>query len=264
MTDSKATESAYPLPRIYAWFSGLVLEDYTLMEDLLAHGLPIDVPHPLRHTTALMEATRLGRTAMVEWLLRHGAAPALLNGFPQGTALHCALRRHQWPIAQLLIEACETPNLLDSYGNTPLHAICLDTLDYTSINHAMDVINLLVGKGCSIDALNHEGITALHYTVINDNPQLTELLLVHGAQPNIATPDMHTTPLMIAALEKNITICTMLLQYGADPLQKNSDNKSPIDMFPSVERLASEQAVGGYLRGNAGTNATLPPSSRMN
>ena len=55
------------LTRIYAWFAAVTTDDTVLLSDLLAHGMPIDTPHPLRHSTALMEATRLGRAEMVQW-----------------------------------------------------------------------------------------------------------------------------------------------------------------------------------------------------
>lgn len=42
------------LTRIYAWFSAINADDHQLLEDLSIHGLPADVLHPLRHTTALM------------------------------------------------------------------------------------------------------------------------------------------------------------------------------------------------------------------
>jgi hypothetical protein len=51
--------------RIYAWFTAVMNDDTPLMADLMAHGFPVDTPHPLRHSTALMEATRLGRAEMV-------------------------------------------------------------------------------------------------------------------------------------------------------------------------------------------------------
>jgi ankyrin repeat protein len=108
------------LTRVYAWFSAIIANDTPLMADLLAHGLPIDVPHPLRHTTALMEATRLGRTPLVAWLLENGAAPAFLCGMPRGTPLHCAVRGHHWEIADKLLAACPNGGMVDSYSRTPL------------------------------------------------------------------------------------------------------------------------------------------------
>ena len=251
------------LPRIYAWFSAMMLDDMALMQDLLMHGLPVDVSHPLRHTTALMEATRLGRTAMVEWLLAHGAAPALLSGFPKGTPLHCALRCKQWDIAEILVNACDAPGVIDGYGRTPLHAACMDMLDQKETLLAMNIINLLVGKGCPLDGLDNEGITALHHTVLNDNAILTELLLVHGANPNIQTPDTLAGALMIAAVEKNMPIASLLLTHGANPYLHNKDGITPMMLLPTMDRLLSEHHASGALAD--GFSAVIAPSSdRLN
>lgn len=236
------------LTRLYSWFSAIVAEDYALLDDLLAHGLPVDVPHPLRHTTALMEATRLGRTDLVAWLLSQGAAPAFLCGLPRGTPLHCALRRHHWDIAQLLIEASAGCGEVDHYSRTPLHLISMDMPEESDMQASLNIAEALLKKGCQMDALDHEGITALHYCVINDYAALATLLLVNGANPNILTPDTHVSPLTIAALEKNVMIAQLLLQHGANPNLPTKEGSTAFTIMPSLKRLAS--AVPGDTRFN--------------
>lgn len=239
----KKTVTSPPLTRVYAWFSALITEDTALMEDLIVHGLPVDVPHPLRHTTALMEATRLGRTALVQWLLARGATPALLCGMPQGTPLHCALRRHDWATAELLIAASAQCGPIDCYGRTPLHSISMDMPeDGYEAAHALELASSLIDKGCPLDALDHEGITALHYCVINDCETLAHVLLAHGANPNALTPDTQVTPLTIAALEKNMALAQLLLAYGANLHQPIRDGSTPATIMPSLTRLAADAA----------------------
>lgn len=232
------TPTPAALPRIYAWFSAVIANDIPLMEDLLAHGLPVDVPHPLRHTTALMEATRLGRTSLVSWLLTHGAAPAFLCGLPRGTPLHCALKRRHWDIADALVAHLDNCGSVDNYSRTPLHALSMDMPeDPDDVLRAMKLAATLIPKGCQIDALDHEGITALHYCVINDYAPLAHLLLECGANPNTLTPDTHVSPLTIAALEKNTTIARLLMHYGANPNLATKEGSTPYSIMPSLKRL---------------------------
>ncbi len=227
------------LSRIYAWFSAVISEDIELLEDLLAHGVPIDAPHPLRHSTALMEATRLGRIATVLWLLERGATPAFLCGLPQGTPLHCAIRRQHWAIARLLSDAMPSTAVLDAYGRTPLHLIALEGgLEGKSLGDAMALAELLIEKGPPLDALDQDGTTALHHCVINDLPELAEILLKAGANPNATIPDTGVSPLVIAALEKNLTLAALLLKYKANPNQPTKEGLTPISILPSLERLA--------------------------
>jgi ankyrin repeat protein len=228
------------LTRVYAWFSALIAEDTDLLDDLLAHGVPVDVPHPLRHSTALMEATRLGRAAMVHWLLERGAAPAFLCGLPLGTPLHCALRRQHWAIAGLLAEAMESGAVIDAYGRTPLHLLCMEAVDGRSLHDTLSLARTLIAKDCPLDALDHEGTTALHHCVINDLGEIAMLLLENGANPNALIPDTRVSPLAIAALEKNLTLATLLLKFGADTFQKTRDGSSPATILPSILRLAAD------------------------
>lgn len=250
------------LTRLYSWFSAIVSEDFALMEDLLAHGLPVDVPHPLRHTTALMEATRLGRTSLVAWLLSHGAAPAFLCGLPRGTPLHCALRRHHWDIARLLIDASAQCGDVDHYSRTPLHLISMDMPDESgSMEDALSTADLLISKGCQMDALDHEGITALHYCIINDCVPLAELLLKRGANPNTLTPDTHVSPLTIAALEKNLTMAHLLLHYGANPNLPTREGSTAYDIMPALKRLNTNAPPETELKARS---ANRPPQRNAN
>jgi ankyrin repeat protein len=239
-----ATDSA-PLTRVYAWFSALVAEDTALLDDLLAHGVAVDVLHPLRHTTALMESTRLGRTAIIEWLLSHGAAPAFLCGTPAGTSLHCALRRGYWQIAEMLIEHMESAAVMDAYGRTPLHLLSMESPLPNHPDHRFTTVTdtghtlttKLIEKACPLDALDHEGITALHHCVINDNIELAEILLAHGAKVDSLIPDSWVSPLMIAALEKNYTMANLLLSYKANPHQQTRDGLSPLTICPELLQI---------------------------
>lgn len=243
MVKTKTTASPQ-LTRIYGWFTAIGTEDTTLMDDLLTHGLEIDVPHPLRHTTALMEATRQGRTALVSWLLARGAAPAFPCGLPRGTALHCALSHRNWAIARLLADACRNCGVVDAYGRTPLHILAIDVKDDQMYDEeALEIASILIAKGCQLDALDHEGITALHYCVINDYLALAELLLHRGANPNPLTPDTHVSPLMIAALDKNMTMATSLLFHGANPYAKTREGTTPASILPALARMAEEATL---------------------
>ncbi len=226
-----------PLPRIYAWFSAVVSNDLELLSDLLVHGVPIDIPHPLRHSTALMEATRRGHAATVQWLLERGATPAFLCGTPLGTSLHCALRRHHWEIATILADAMHTCAVIDAYGATPLHVLCNESYNARDTHRILILANHFIEKGCPINVLDHEGTTALHHCVINDLHALAEMLLSRGANPNALIPDSQVSPLTIAALEKNLAMGQLLIHYGADPHMRTREGSTPVSIHPPIEQM---------------------------
>lgn len=72
---------------------------------------------------------------------------------------------------------------------------------------------------------------------------MTELLIKHGANVNAA--DLWKfTPLHEAASKGKYEIVKLLLKHGADPLKKNRDGSSPLD-------LVRDPDVADLLRGNA-------------
>lgn len=225
------------LSRAYAWFAAVQADDTTLMRDLLLHGVSIDTLHPLRHSTALMEATRLGRTRLVQWLVEQGAAPAFLCGLPMRTALHCAIRRHHWEIAKMLATAMPSCAVMDVYGATPLHALSSESASCDSENILLGLTELFIDRSCPLDALDHEGTTALHHAVLNDATPLVKRLLSRGANPNALIPDSKVSPLTIAALEKNVPMAKLLLQNGANPHVRTREGTSPLSIFPSMGRF---------------------------
>ena len=233
---SSTVSAASPaLTRVYSWFSALEQEDMALLEDLLAHGVPIDVPHPLHHTTALMEAARRGRTRTVEWLLVRGAAPAILGGMPLGTALHSAIRRQHWAVAALLLAAMDSAAVIDGYGRTPLHLLAMEPTTHADADeHILALAEASLAKLCPLDTLDHEGTTALHHTIINDHLPLARVLLAHGANPNALIPDSWVSPLAIAALEKNLPAARLLMEYGANPQLTTREGSSPATLWPAI------------------------------
>ena len=91
-----------------------------------------------------------------------------------------------------------------------------------------------------MDALDHEGTTALHHCVINDLTDLAAMLLRYGANPNALIPDSKVSPLTIAALERNTTMAGLLLQYGADPHIRTRDGSTPISIYPQLAPIITQ------------------------
>lgn len=56
--------------------------------------------------------------------------------------------------------------------------------DNTMRNRVIEAFETALLRGCSIDALDTTGLTALNQAVLYNNTQLAELALKHGANPN--------------------------------------------------------------------------------
>jgi ankyrin repeat protein len=232
--------SATEVSRIYTWFTAVATADWNEMQNLLTGGLCVDVSHPLRQTTALMEATRQGRSRTVEWLLHHGAAPALLAGLRATSALHIAIKMQQWEIAERLAINAPSATICDHAGRTPLHMLSM-TLggDTRSERVLVKLVDILVEKGAGLDALDGEGISALHYCIVNDLNGMAERLLVHGANPNIMSPESKVTPLTIAMLENQRELIALLLRHGASANHATADGTPPRQLAAELQKLQS-------------------------
>jgi len=93
--------------------------------------------------------------------------------------LHMALLSVTNPASSKMIKYLESHdvsvNLVDSYGNTPLH--------YASRSKHVELMEILLNAGCEIDHENNDGFTPLRLTIMSKpyNPGALELLLSHGA-----------------------------------------------------------------------------------
>lgn len=78
-----------------------------------------------------------------------------------------------------------------------------------------------------VNARDETGRTPLYWAAREDNIEICEILLSHGADVNAATPD-GWTPLHTAVYNKNPRIVVLLIEKGADVNVKNSDSETPL------------------------------------
>ncbi len=236
-------QGTFPTQDIYRWFNAITHEEITVLNAALGAGMPVDVLHPLRHTTALMEATRLGRAHACQWLLAHGAAPGLLCGTRSTSPLHTAIRQGNAALSEAMLHHCEHASIIDHDGRTPIHMLA----QYANrAEEAMwlHIAHMLIEKCPRLDALDSEGITALHYALIHEWPELAELLLDQGANPNALALDTGVSPLIMAALNQQRAMVRLLLKYGANPYLPAGDGKTALALMPDIKSmLTSKQAL---------------------
>lgn len=118
--------------------------------------------------------------------------------------------------------------------------------------HVRETMEYLIGLGIPLDQVDNEGMTALHEAVGGywESPTATEVLLRHGANPNIRDR-RGQTPLMIAA-GNSLECVKLLLRYGADPkVRKGLTTALSIakDNLKSKRGMAKRHASGKPLFG---------------
>jgi ankyrin repeat protein len=231
--DTKNTSEPVEIPYV-EWFHFVAEGDVKGMQSLLGSGLEMEVLHPLRQTTALAEATRREQHDVVAFLLQHGAAPDFLCGTRATTPLHIAAQANNWKLLKLLLSHTDHCSRCDAQGKSLLHLVALSIIPTSEESHALHAAEILLAKGITIDALDNEGITALHYAVINDWEAMVELLLMRGANPNLRAAETGITPLIIAALEDNRSMARLLLHYGADATVRMENDMCALSIIPAL------------------------------
>jgi ankyrin repeat protein len=192
--------------------------DKNISDLLLQYGADPNIP-AWDGNCPLHFAAREGHTDIVELLLKHGAR---INERGNGgaTALAFALvfaSRPKVKVVELLLRHGADPNILTERGYSPLH--------FAASVGCTDSVALLLEHGARVNDLG-EGVTALAYACDYDEdllwpscpdyPKVVELLLQHGADPNILTWDGNS-PLYFAVRQGHEDIVKFLLKSGADP-----------------------------------------------
>jgi len=114
------------------------------------------------------------------------------------------------------------------YGQSlPFHAV---------LENKMDILKFLIEQGCDLNIGDDDGLTPLHAAALGNNREAAVALLSSGAQPDIE--DRYgNTPLFRAvySYDGDLSVISLLLQNGADPLHKNKAGVSPYEFAEKKE-----------------------------
>lgn len=126
---------------------------------------------------------------------------------------------------------------LDGRHSTPLH--------FAAGYNRVPVVEFLLEHGAEVYASDKGGLVPLHNACSYGHYEVTELLVKHGANVNVA--DLWKfTPLHEAAAKGKYEIVKLLLKHGADPIKKNRDGATPLDLVRE-----GDLDVADLLRGNS-------------
>ncbi|PIK52139.1 hypothetical protein BSL78_10986 [Apostichopus japonicus] len=102
-------------------------------------------------------------------------------------------------------------------GNSILH--------WGAIYGNKDMLKVLLDAKCNVNAVNNDGVTALHEAVVRNDAKLVEELLVRGADPNIeATSGKSAGKSPKALAESNPEILALIEKASKLPLGQTKDN----------------------------------------
>ena len=103
--------------------------------------------------------------------------------------------------------------------------------------------NLLIQAGASV---NRPNWTPLHYAASKGHTGMMRLLIENDAYVDAESPN-GTTPLMMAAYYASPNAVKLMLEEGADPLLKNQDGQTALDMALVKDKKLSVQYIRAFI-----------------
>ena len=196
----------------------------------------------MNQESQLLEASIKGDKELVLQLLEKGVSPNCKDNSGRGPLLSFFPE-----IIKLLIKYGANPNQqLNENGHSVLSGLCYaNSIFNTKGTNQKECIKLLIENGANLEiGYNPSNETPLHHATApmgNDNPEIIELLLINGANPNSKTiPNIGShnfynraktkgeTPLHRAAAFCSNETIEILINFGANKEVVDSNGETPL------------------------------------
>lgn len=204
----------------------------------------------------LMGAARQGDAEAVQTLLAGGADPSRAQGDGM-TALHmAALEGHGDVVGVLLTAGAEVGATTRIGAYTPLHLA-------SQAGHGAVVRSLLESGADANLATTNSGATPLHLAArVVAGEDAVAALLEHGAGANAREGSAGQTPLMFAASYSRAPAIQVLLKHGADPnvATRVVDVLRSVAIDREASQLLRDRIEGLRFEAEPGTEPELTPA----
>jgi ankyrin repeat protein len=215
---------------------------------------------------ALCWAVKSGHLEMVQLLVEMGAEPNARFDFGKTPLQVCAWNRGRYDIARFLIERGADARAVDNEGTTilwlaveqagwdgsrlPFIKLLLE--NGADPNRAVSRTSDGVGAAASGSAsLPGDGTLELIYplqqAVLSNVPELVEVLLVGGADPNMMIADGSCSMLHLAVILDRHRVIKTLISHGAALDAKDSQGKTPLELAVEQKRDHIADILRAYL-----------------
>lgn len=228
-------------------------DEYYALEQL-EKGIDVDTSY--EGQTLLMAAVQNGHFNLAKALLEEGADPDL-SGSNSENPLTIATYQNNSEMIHLLLEYNAEVNVRNNFDRTPFCFVC----HYANMSVFFDFLNHGVNVN---DRCDSNGCTPLMYAAGQNNLQMIQALLDHGADINVQDFRGRTALWVVS----NAKVCHIrfddqyketarfLLERGADPDIVDHEGKTPLHLAsladPKATRVLLEHHANVNLKDNSG------------
>jgi ankyrin repeat protein len=180
----------------------------------------------------ILQAKYRGNNARVEELLKTGAALTIFEAAATGQTAR---------VRELL---AANPSLVNAYAPDGFHPLGL-----AAFFGNKETVEALLAAGADVDQQSREAmkVSALHSAAAARRPDIAEMLLAKGANPNLRA-EAGVTVLHEVAITGQLDLAAMLLKHGADVNAKDNSGKTPLAYAIESKR----DAIAAWLREHDG------------
>jgi ankyrin repeat protein len=191
-----------------------------IYDTILYQSMPSESPSDLK-SVPLHYAARHGFDRVAEWLITACSQDVNDYHYHSSTPLDLASEYRQLKVVQVLLKHHADVHTRDEAAWTPLHAAVS-----SSRNPKPEITRLLLEHGADPNSKNIIGITPLCLLSYHTgNLEAAEILLEHGADPNIL-PRNDDGPLYMVPQNCRPGLVQLLLKHGADPNARDDSGRT--------------------------------------
>lgn len=190
----------------------------------LAADTPFEPVETTDWAVLLCRAGAAGNLAVVRRLLESGADPNAQD-VTGPSALHLAAAEGRVKVVKCLLDAGADRSLPDHRDRSPL--------EVAAASGRLECVKVLLPQGVDLRTIRYENL--LPAACAGGNPEIIELLIDRGADPNATSGPEARRPMHHAAAQGTAEVVEALLESGADP---EGEAKRSVPLPPRAGRLA--------------------------
>lgn len=207
-------------------------------------GAAVDA-HLDAQDTAMVAASRQGKSAVVELLLEHSASVNEAGEFGEPPLIAACNGKDAMAVMKLLLDHGASADSTNDYDNP--------ALTYACTKASPEVAKLLLDHNASVNLTNSDGFSALLNACLYNRAAVVKLLLGRNASVDQATRKTGKTALIAASALGHLDVVRLLVEHNASlemKMKKSDFISNPISLGDSCVNKGDTALIVASRKGS--------------